>query len=730
MAPFGSLRGLRKFGPVDEHGGFLVKDPGPANAFQPDRYISTMEHAQKAQEWSRLPPAQRPMTRQFRLSMLALAAYRGQTGQVLEMLTTEGGRASVNSTDSLMRTPLCYALDRGDAEMSQALLDAGASADVRLTGFDENATALTVAIDSGNADCVRLVVDRYLSGGGAVQETLFDDPAARAKRLGYVEAAGVLLAAGKIAVVLAHGGPRGAPPPDPRAPARGARAGRGDVDGEGNTSLHLACGARLPRTAEALAGMEGDFAHANREGDTALHAAVAARFLPVCLACIRKGADLLAQNSAGKTPLDCTSDVRFRHELKAQAKVRDVFISYGHQPPEVAAFARELKARLEAAHVTCWMDEMKPTGIEAGTEWREQIGAGINSAAAVVFIASKHSCKSEWCRREVARASDLGRPIFPVWREKTDLDEELKGYLFKTQFADFSTDALFEAGFPAFSHTVAQAGEGAAPAPHVALWAAPREAALARSLHAALADRGVRCFVESPAAPPSGPADAANATRAIARAGALIVLLSEESAEDPQLRDRLAELNGRPVLPVLASGLRVPAALQYSLAKSHLHAFAGDLAFGRNVDHLLSSVAAAGAALPRPSASSGAHGLQPARASPPPRAARDPAYPPRPAQASPPRPARALASAPAANAAPRPVAPAWSPATQAAIPPAHYSPVAATYGRPQLQPAPLHGSAGVSPHATYKHFQMPAGHGDMYNVDGSGDEEGRGCIVM
>eukprot|EP00741_Cyanophora_paradoxa_P014352 tig00000190_g13843.t1 len=77
---------------------------------------------------------------------------------------------------------------------------------------------------------------------------------------------------------------------------------------------------------------------------------------------------------------------------------------YGHRPPEVAAFALRLRDRLQADGITelshafsaAKLDEMAPTGIEAGTEWREKIGAGIRAARAVLFVASPHSVASDW----------------------------------------------------------------------------------------------------------------------------------------------------------------------------------------------------------------------------------------------------------------------------------------------------------------------------------------------
>eukprot|EP00741_Cyanophora_paradoxa_P012521 tig00020611_g12099.t1 len=88
------------------------------------------------------------------------------------------------------------------------------------------------------------------------------------------------------------------------------------------------------------------------------------------------------------------------------------------------------------------MDEMKATGIEAGTEWREEIGRGLRMAKAVVFVASpvpsisapdlsprrflrltsaaRSICASD-CMLELSRALDLGKPLSRL-RLRTELD--------------------------------------------------------------------------------------------------------------------------------------------------------------------------------------------------------------------------------------------------------------------------------------------------------------------
>eukprot|EP00741_Cyanophora_paradoxa_P010529 tig00000158_g10181.t1 len=397
---------------------------------------------------------------------------------------------------------------------------------------------------------------------------------------------------------------------------------------DGETALHAACRAGLRLTALRLARAVPPDAvdAADAAEETALSRAVAfgPPLFDVCALLIQKGADLGRQIGSGeggrqRVVLDATRDAAYRARLKRAATSRDAFISYGHHPPEVARFTARLRDRFQAEQVSCWMDEMKATGIEAGTEWREQIGVGIRAARVVVFIASKHSCASDWCMLELSRARDLGRPVFPVWAEAPfPLDERASGLLRGCRFLDLSSPALLEAGFPPLLADVRRAVEGAAaadpaasedparvrPAPplparlagskpkftcwqallampgarcavrpgsFLALWCAPEAAPHAAAVLAALAFRGVPCWLDCPLPGDSAETRAA-ADAALAACAAFVPLLSPApSAHDDRLlaeRIRRARAAHRPVRSVLLSGLHVPPALEYSLART------------------------------------------------------------------------------------------------------------------------------------------------------------------
>eukprot|EP00741_Cyanophora_paradoxa_P019076 tig00021116_g18418.t1 len=371
------------------------------------------------------------------------------------------------------------------------------------------------------------------------------------------------------------------------------------------TPLHAACrvGLRLTALRLAAAATPETVDAVDAAEETALSRAVAfgPALFDVCALLLQKGADIGRQVGGAdggkqRAVLDGTRDAAYRAQLKRAAAVRDAFISYGHHPPEVARFTAQLRDRLQAEQVSCWVRLCfnpllrprseadarcpPPDGRNEGdgrAQWREQIGAGIKAARAVIFVASKHSCASDWCMLELSRARDLGRPIFPVWAEAPfPLDDRPAGLLRGCRIVDLSRPALLEAGFPAFLAEALLARPEARcdprRAPFLLAWALPEDARNAASLLSALAFRGVPCWLHCPGADPTGEA---GADAALAACAAFVPLLSPASASSPLLRDRLqrARAAGRPVRPLLLSSLQVPASLEYSLARTRKFPF-------------------------------------------------------------------------------------------------------------------------------------------------------------
>ena len=94
-----------------------------------------------------------------------------------------------------------------------------------------------------------------------------------------------------------------------------------------------------------------------------------------------------------------------------------VFVSYAHVDankvyPEIT--------RLKDEGFNIWYDE----GIEAGTEWREELGQALQNAALFLFFVTPAAAASPNCRREVNFAVDLGTPFIPVYQ--TDLSAGLQ----------------------------------------------------------------------------------------------------------------------------------------------------------------------------------------------------------------------------------------------------------------------------------------------------------------
>jgi HEAT repeat protein len=76
-----------------------------------------------------------------------------------------------------------------------------------------------------------------------------------------------------------------------------------------------------------------------------------------------------------------------------------------------ADFALQLAADLKNAGVNLWMDRFE---IKPGEDWRGSIQQAINDCAAIIAAVSPDYVVSEYCLKELLRANDLKRPIFPV----------------------------------------------------------------------------------------------------------------------------------------------------------------------------------------------------------------------------------------------------------------------------------------------------------------------------
>mmetsp|Transcript_42024 Transcript_42024/g.68171 ORF Transcript_42024/g.68171 Transcript_42024/m.68171 type:complete len:1040 (+) Transcript_42024:107-3226(+) len=371
----------------------------------------------------------------------------------------------------------------------------------------------------------------------------------------------------------------------------------------------------------------------DRAGNTALHIAIMNGNEEMAKALLAHAANLDIRNQDDKLPLDMTDSEKFRFALKQLAGVRDVFISYAHQPASNAAFARRLRDALQQQRITVWIDETKATGINAGAEWRAEIVEGIKDAAAFVYVVTANSVQSEWCRKELALAKSLRKPIFPLWREMTFVDTEVEEQLSSKQFVDFTRDDMFsdslqmlisglqDAIFLAKASTSASAADSdneqaeqqakrpntadsnrppstipssrPSMSPRIALDLGDsvydvvichgnQHGVFAGKMKERFVEMGLRCYVERSKSSPSPAMGSASANEvdadiswAIANCVVFLPIFSESTVLSHVLKDQvaLAENRGRRIHPILLSGMRFPLSLQFSFANCQTFSF-------------------------------------------------------------------------------------------------------------------------------------------------------------
>eukprot|EP00741_Cyanophora_paradoxa_P022475 tig00021489_g21701.t1 len=471
----------------------------------------------------------------------------------------------------------------------------------------------------GGLDHGRLALDLLLSLPGPVKRSEIDwqNPLVPENHEGHVV---ITSSAGKSLISVA-------PPPGAARLLAGAMRllqlegrlegdGVVDVDVEagpgGESALACACrhGLHLTALRLARAAPEADLDGRDVEGETALSRAVASgpALLAVCELLISRGADASrtlqsASSATRKMVWQIHPDLNFQAALKRAAKLKDVFISRAGAAPD-RALAHALRAALEAAGITC-CDPEDPD-------------EGLSIATVVVLVVSAAGVGGELCRGHLAEARRLGRAVYPVWLEKCSLDEQIQGYLLKTQFADLSSAELLASGLPHFALVLSQrlaggagpAGDGSAasaedaeaaaaelraarcdlegPRPFVFLWCSLPDAPMALQVARALLHRGALCWAECAGGAGEGAEGHAGADRAAVRCAAFVPLLSEVSLAEPLLRDRLqlAEINKRPLRPVVVATLPDPGGV---LGDELVHVFLthGSVALLANVEAVM-----------------------------------------------------------------------------------------------------------------------------------------------
>jgi hypothetical protein len=85
-----------------------------------------------------------------------------------------------------------------------------------------------------------------------------------------------------------------------------------------------------------------------------------------------------------------------------------IFISYSKEDIE---FVRYLRALLENEGFTVWMDEARLT---PSARWWKDIEKNIDSWGAFVVVMSPGAYESGWVEREILRAENKKKPLYPV----------------------------------------------------------------------------------------------------------------------------------------------------------------------------------------------------------------------------------------------------------------------------------------------------------------------------
>ena len=87
-----------------------------------------------------------------------------------------------------------------------------------------------------------------------------------------------------------------------------------------------------------------------------------------------------------------------------------VFISHSSKLPDFDA-AKVLAEKLAGCGLNVWWDK---NGLEGGNDFAAEIVEAIIRQHYFLFVLSRHSVASKWCRRELARAEELGKTIVPL----------------------------------------------------------------------------------------------------------------------------------------------------------------------------------------------------------------------------------------------------------------------------------------------------------------------------
>ena len=104
-----------------------------------------------------------------------------------------------------------------------------------------------------------------------------------------------------------------------------------------------------------------------------------------------------------------------------------IFISY---KSEEFHYADKVRFELEQNGISCWM---APESIPGGASYATEIPRAIRECKGFVLILTDKSQKSQWVTRELDRAINDGKTVFPFVPEKMTFNDDIKFYLTNVQ---------------------------------------------------------------------------------------------------------------------------------------------------------------------------------------------------------------------------------------------------------------------------------------------------------
>lgn len=120
--------------------------------------------------------------------------------------------------------------------------------------------------------------------------------------------------------------------------------------------------------------------------------------------------------------------------IKDATDAPKIFISYAHEDNE---FVQKLYGELQGLPFNILWDQKE---LQVGDDIKKKIDDLLNSCDYLLFVASKHSSKSEWAPIEIQKALELKKKVLPIVIDDSRPPEIIKQIL----FADFSSS--FEDG--------------------------------------------------------------------------------------------------------------------------------------------------------------------------------------------------------------------------------------------------------------------------------------------